>query len=289
MSPETNLTRRLETVVGDILTIRDVAVYLTLPISTAYRLAERRRLPGCKVGRQWRFHKAALDDWFRRQANVRHVSILVVDDEPRIRELFSSSLHADHRTVLTAASGEEALVMARHTEFDVVLLDLAMPGLNGVETFRELRAIRPWLPVIIVTGHPDSDLMAQALAVGPFTLIPKPIDMKTLRQTVSVLVGHTNVASEARTSVTAQRGGQRMLVPGRLVIVQRGHEALYDRLCHQHWDTAFVVVDRRTGERRRGGTREGIDRRLHERRRAPTRSEHAMWQESRYLVVDPTR
>src|SRR5262245_58516287 len=134
MSPDANLTRHFETVAGDILTIRDVAVYLKLPVSTAYRLAERRRLPGCKVGRQWRFHRAALEDWFRRQAIVRHVSILVVDDEPRIRELFSSSLHADHRTVLTAASGEEALVMAQQTEFDLVLLDLVMPGLNGVET-----------------------------------------------------------------------------------------------------------------------------------------------------------
>ena len=111
---------------GDVFTIQDVAAYLKLPVSTAYRLVERRRLPGCKVGRQWRFHKGALEDWFRRQANSRHVSILVVDDEPRIRELFSSSLHDEHRSVLTAASGEKALAMARHTEFDVVLLGLGL-------------------------------------------------------------------------------------------------------------------------------------------------------------------
>jgi excisionase family DNA binding protein len=290
MSPDTNSTRRPDTVGADVLTIRDVAAYLKLPVSTAYRLAERRRLPGSKVGRQWRFHKGALDDWFRRQANMRRASILVADDEPRIRELFSSSLHAQHRTVLTAASGEEALAMARHTVFDLVILDLVMPGLSGVETFRELRAIRPGLPVIIVTGYPDSDLMTQALAVGPFTVLPKPVDMKTLLQAVSVLVRRSTIPREARTPirspVTVQEGGRRMAPPEHLVIVQRRHEALYDRLCHQHRDTAFVVVDRRTGERRRGEAYEGTERRRHERRRAPTRSERAMWKESRYMVVD---
>ena len=53
---------------GEILTIREVAGYLKLPVSTVYRLAERRDLPGHKVGRQWRFHKSVLDDWFRQHA-----------------------------------------------------------------------------------------------------------------------------------------------------------------------------------------------------------------------------
>ena len=77
-----------------------------------------------------------------------------------------------------------------------------------------------------------------------------------------------------------------MPAAGHLVIVQRAHEALYDRLCHQYWGTAFVMMDRRRGERRRGEAYEGMERRRHERRRAPTRSERAMWRESRYLVVE---
>src|SRR5215831_1147013 len=159
MSRDPSFTRRHDPVAPDILTIRDVAAYLKLPVSTAYRLAERRRLPGSKVGRQWRFHKGALEDWFRRQATIRPVSILVVDDDPMIRELFSSALQNRHGRVVTAADGNEALAIVRETEVDLVLLDLVMPGLSGVETFSELRAIRPGLPVIIATGHPDSELM----------------------------------------------------------------------------------------------------------------------------------
>ena len=77
---------------AEILTIREVAGYLKLPVSTVYRLAERRKLPGHKVGRQWRFHKFVLDDWFRQHAVTRRSTILVVDDEPAIRELMVKAL-----------------------------------------------------------------------------------------------------------------------------------------------------------------------------------------------------
>jgi excisionase family DNA binding protein len=206
MSLETYTPLSRDPGAGDIFTIHDVAAYLKLPVSTAYRLAERRRLPGSKVGRHWRFHKGTVEDWFRRLVDLPHVSILVADDDPRIRELFSSGLQDVDRRVVRAASGDEALAIARHTAFDLVVLDLVMPGLSGVETFRALRAMRPGLPVIIVTGYPDSDLVAQALAVGPFTLMPKPVSMKTLQQTVTVLVAHCHRSREARTPATVQRG-----------------------------------------------------------------------------------
>lgn len=52
----------------EVLTIQDVAAYLRLPSSTIYGLVQRRALPGCKVGRQWRFHRATLEDWLRQEA-----------------------------------------------------------------------------------------------------------------------------------------------------------------------------------------------------------------------------
>ncbi len=174
---------------AEILTIRDVAAYLKLPVSTVYRLAERRELPGHKVGRQWRFHKSILDDWFRQHAATLRVNLLVVDDEEVTRQFIVSALQTGQRQIFTAASGEEALEIAKQNDLDLVLLDLIMPGISGVETFRQLHAIRPELPVVIVTGYPDSDLMSRALETGPFTMLNKPIDISQLQKVVGVIVG----------------------------------------------------------------------------------------------------
>jgi excisionase family DNA binding protein len=174
---------------AEILTIRDVAAYLKLPVSTVYRLAERRELPGHKVGRQWRFHKSILDDWFRQHATALRVTILVVDDDEMVREVLTVALQSGQRQILGAASGQEALEIARKTNLDLVLLDLLMPGINGVETFRQLHALHPDLPVVIITGYPDSDLMAQALEIGPFTMINKPADVNQLQKVVDLIVG----------------------------------------------------------------------------------------------------
>jgi excisionase family DNA binding protein len=174
---------------AEILTIREVARYLKLPVSTVYRLAERRKLPGHKVGRQWRFHKFVLDDWFRQHAATSRSTILIVDDEETIRELMVTALASKTRDVLVAGSGEEALKIVRRSDVDLVLLDLSMPGMNGVDTFRAIRALRPALPVMIVTGYPDSDLMAQALEIGPFTIISKPVDLALIQKTVDRIVG----------------------------------------------------------------------------------------------------
>jgi len=173
----------------EILTIREVAGYLKLPVSTVYRLAERRDLPGHKVGRQWRFHKSVLDDWFREHAATSRSTILVVDDEEAIRELMVTALATKTRAVLTAGRGEDALEIVKRTDVDLVLLDLSMPGMNGVDTFREIHTLRPALPVMIVTAYPDSDLMAKALEIGPFTMISKPVDLAQIQKTVDRIVG----------------------------------------------------------------------------------------------------
>jgi excisionase family DNA binding protein len=179
----------------EILTIPEVARYLKLPVSTVYRLAEQRKLPCHKVGRQWRFHKFVLDDWFRQHAATSRSTILVVDDEPAIRELMVLALATKTCEILTAGSGEAALEIVKRSAVDLVLLDLAMPGMNGVDTFREIHLRRPALPVMIVTGYPDSDLMAKALEIGPFTIISKPVDVALIQKTVHRIVGSSRALS----------------------------------------------------------------------------------------------
>jgi excisionase family DNA binding protein len=180
---------------AEVLTLREAAAYLKLPVSTVYRLVEKRQLPGHKVGRQWRFHRSVIDDWFAQRSATRRSTILVVDDEAAIRELLVRALATNACRVLTADSGSEALDIVKGANVDLVVLDLAMPVMNGVDTFREIHSVRPALPVMIVTGYPDSDLMAQALGIGPFTMISKPVDLAQFQKMVGQILGSHSLRS----------------------------------------------------------------------------------------------
>jgi excisionase family DNA binding protein len=172
-----------------ILTIREVANYLKLPVSTVYRLVERQEIPGNKVGRQWRFQRGLIDEWLKQRSQEKTTTILVVDDEEMVRGVLSEALEGRGRRVLTAASGPEALSVVGSTHVNLVFLDLAMPGMDGVETFRGIRSARTDLPVVIITAYPDSDLMARAMEIGPFTILQKPVDIHQLRKTVELITG----------------------------------------------------------------------------------------------------
>ena len=105
---------------------------------------------------------------------------LVVDDDKAIRDVFKKSLAATGWRSVEAQSGEVALVELQQRSFEVIFLDLFMHGMNGVETFREIRAADPNANVVIATAYPDSDLMAEALEIGPFAVMRKPFTMNQL-------------------------------------------------------------------------------------------------------------
>ena len=102
--------------------------------------------------------------------------ILVVDDEPDVREVLAEYLEQRGFEVLRVASGEEALVDVRRSRPDTVLLDIAMPGLGGVETLREIRALSADTRVIMVSGIHDVETARRTLALGAADYVPKPVD-----------------------------------------------------------------------------------------------------------------
>ncbi len=104
--------------------------------------------------------------------------ILVVDDEPGLLATLAANLELEDFEVITASSGEEALAKAQQTPVDLVLSDVRMPGMSGVELFRKLKEIRPGLPVIIMTAFALEDLIEGALRDGVFTVLPKPFDVE---------------------------------------------------------------------------------------------------------------
>jgi PAS domain S-box-containing protein len=101
--------------------------------------------------------------------------ILLVDDEPDILRVLSISLRADGYQVRTAGGGEEALaIFARETP-ELVITDIKMPGMNGIEVLREVKNINPETEVIIITGHGDIDSAIEALQYGASDFINKPV------------------------------------------------------------------------------------------------------------------
>ena len=116
----------------------------------------------------------------------RPTRILLVDDHPavsqRIGELLVGSL--PEAEVVSALSGEEGLSLAWTQPFDLVLLDLRLPGRSGIEILKELRAIKPLLPVIIVSSLPDSPYATLARRAGAIDFVTKSALVQELGRAV---------------------------------------------------------------------------------------------------------
>jgi two-component system OmpR family response regulator len=112
--------------------------------------------------------------------------ILVVDDEPEVREVFLEFLTDRGYDIVPAGSGLEALVAFQTHKPDLVLLDVEMPGMDGVETLRRILALDPFVQVIMVTGNADPSITSALLAIGAVDYILKPFDLDGLDQAVSI-------------------------------------------------------------------------------------------------------
>jgi excisionase family DNA binding protein len=177
-----------------ILNIEEVADYLRVTERTVYRLVWQGALPAMKVGRQWRFEKEAIDQWLhqKRSPNVQ-ANILVVDDEETIGLLFKKVLEDLGHNVRTVQTSAEGLQLVKQQTFELIFLDLKMPGIDGAELFRLIRDINSQVPVVIVTGYPDSEMMARALAQGPFGVMKKPFCESDIINVVNVFLKSSDI------------------------------------------------------------------------------------------------
>jgi DNA-binding NtrC family response regulator len=100
--------------------------------------------------------------------------ILIVDDEKNIRLTLARAVKPLQVPVQTAVNGEEALEKLRDTPCGLVFLDLKMPGMDGIEVLRRIRASWPTIPVAIVTGHGTIALAVEAMKLGAIDFIQKP-------------------------------------------------------------------------------------------------------------------
>ena len=114
--------------------------------------------------------------------------VLVVDDELEVRQVLREFLSSRGYDVSTASGGAEAVAIVGTIKPDLVLLDVAMPDVDGVETLKRIVAIEPALAVIMVTANSDIGTTSKLLALGAVDYVPKPVDLDYLDQAVSTQV-----------------------------------------------------------------------------------------------------
>jgi DNA-binding NtrC family response regulator len=110
--------------------------------------------------------------------------VLVVDDEKNIRLTFSETMTQMGFDTRTASNGEEALTKMQGAEFDLVLLDLRMPGMDGIEVLRRIRERYPKVRVIMITAHGTVESAVEAMKLGAVDFIQKPCTPDEIRELV---------------------------------------------------------------------------------------------------------
>ncbi len=174
------------------LTTEEVLEYLQVNLRTVYRLIKAGKIPAVRVGRQWRFRKRDIDAWLdtqrprggdrgpsaavadRPQSRDGRSRVLVVDDESSIRELLQKTLALAEYDVDVAPDGRAALERLRLGNYDLLIADLKMPGMDGLTLIREAKRLKTDLPVIIITGFSTESSAIEAVNLGVAGYLTKP-------------------------------------------------------------------------------------------------------------------
>lgn len=153
--------------------------------------------------------------------------ILLVDDNEAFLDSTKDVLEDQGYEVFTAESGEEAVRVFGAYTFDVILMDIKMPGMNGVESFIEMKRLRPRVKVIMITAYGVEEMIRQALAEGALAVLHKPLDMTLFFRTID----------------EARKGGR-----GGFILVAEDDEALCDNLVDVLGVAGYQIVVAHNGE-----------------------------------------
>jgi DNA-binding NtrC family response regulator len=108
------------------------------------------------------------------------IRLLLVDDEDDFRTTLANRLRKRHLEVRDVGNGTEAVEMAKETPFDIAIIDVKMPGIDGLETLRQIKQLNPWIEVIMLTGHASVESGIEGMRLGAFDYLMKPCDINEL-------------------------------------------------------------------------------------------------------------
>ena len=180
----------------NLLTVKETAKYLRIPLPTVYYLVQRGQLPAIQIGGRWRIKKNALDKDILKEEKSGQPTVLVVDDDESLQNLFKLFLKKIGFSRVVVGTVKEAIAALEKQKFDLVFLDLKLPDGPADDVYDFVKREQPDCPIIIITGYPDSEMLDRILAKGPITVLKKPLKPEQLQQTVRIL-GHKDAVKLA--------------------------------------------------------------------------------------------
>src|SRR6516165_596549 len=150
-------------------------------------------------------------------------TLLVIDDEPSVGYSFRRVFESDRVRVHTALTAREGLEKVGSTKPDVVLLDLQLPDRTGLDLFREIQALDPKRPVIIITAHGTTETAIEAMKGGAFDYLVKPVDLDRLSQVLERAFEAARLM-HVPAVLPAEESGDRII--GRSAVVQEMSKAI---------------------------------------------------------------
>lgn len=170
-------------------------------------------------------------------------SVLIVDDNASLCKTMTFALEHKGYAVTTAGNGAEAIERVKEKSFDIIFMDIKMPLMNGVETFKKLKGIRPGAAVVMMTAYSVEDLVQEALKEGAYGILYKPLDIekvvaiidesKKTEQGALILVVDDDLGTcVTLKNVLAQRGYK-------VCIAHTGEEAIA-KVCKNSHDIIFI-------------------------------------------------
>jgi DNA-binding NtrC family response regulator len=162
---------------------------------------------------------------------------MIVEDEPNVRLVFRTALESDRYLLATAEDGETALRWLKLEAFDLVLLDLRMPGIGGMEVLSQLREAGSHTPVVVITAHGSVPNAVEAMKLGAIDFVSKPLAPDALRQVVADVLARHPAATPAHDSDASVAAPHDMLATAKRALNHRLfyraegllHEAIKER------------------------------------------------------------
>ena len=111
---------------------------------------------------------------------IQEIRILIVDDEQDLLETMTKRMRKRGMQVLSASSGPEAIELIQQEPIDVVLLDVRMPQMNGIDVLKRIKELKPMVAVVMLTGHASIDSAVTGIEYGAFDYLIKPVDFDSL-------------------------------------------------------------------------------------------------------------
>jgi excisionase family DNA binding protein len=180
----------------NLLTVKETAKYLRIPLPTVYYLVQRGQLPAIQIGGRWRIKKNALDKDILKEEKSGQPTVLVVDDDESLQNLFKLFLKKIGFSRVVVGTVKEAIAALEKQRFDLLFLDLKLPDGPADDVYDFVKREQPDCPIVIITGYPDSEMLDRILAKGPITVLKKPLKTEQLQQTVKIL-GHKDAVKLA--------------------------------------------------------------------------------------------